>query len=345
MKKILVICHLVEGRFDGQQSKTKDVISSFEKRGYEVEILNYGHRSFLPLISSSLKRINAHKDILLMPGGKKALFLYSFLSGFFKKKNFYYLAVGGWVTELVQNKATRRKLKNLRKFKGIILQNKQAVEIFNKYDFHNVSFIPTFSSKSQITEEEFKQSLVSFDKNKQYRFCFFSRVEETKGIFEACSVIKKLVKNNYNVKLDIYGQIQKKEIEPKLSGYLDDNIKYLGVLHDDSIKTLSSYYCMLFPTYYKGEGMAHTIIESFMAGLPVIATDWKFNSELVKDNETGFLVELDNLENNLYEKMVHAINNKCLVKSMRLNCFNTSFNYNSDYVLKPFIDIVDNSNK
>ena len=345
MKKILIICHLDSNKFDGQQSKTNDVINSFKKRGYEVEILNYGHQNMFSLISRSLKRIRANTNVLLMPGGKKALFFYLFLSKLFNKKNFYYLAVGGWIIDLVQNKSSLKKLKPLRKFKSVILQNKNAVEIFNKNNFNNVMFIPTFSSKLGLSDDEFRQSLIEFDKVKHFRFCFFARIEESKGIFEACNVIKKLVKNSYNVSLDIYGQIQKKDIESKLPKYLDENIKYHGVIHDDSIKILSSYYCLLFPTYYRGEGMAHSIIESFMAGLPVIASDWKFNSELVKNNETGFLFDLNNLENNLYDKIVFAIENKELIKAMRLNCYKSSKKYDSDSVLKSFIDVVDENNK
>ena len=209
----------------------------------------------------------------------------------------------------------------------------------------NVMFIPTFSSKPGLSDDEFRQSLIEFDKTKHFRFCFFARIEESKGIFEACNVIKKLVKNGYNVSLDIYGQIQEKNIESKLPEYLDESIKYLGVIHDDSIKILSSYYCLLFPTYYRGEGMAHSIVESFMAGLPVIASDWKFNSELVKNNETGFLFDLNDLENNLYGKIVFAIENKELIKAMRLNCYKASKKYDSDSVLKSFIDAVDENSK
>ena len=260
-------------------------------------------------------------------------------------KALFYLAIGGWVSGLIENKKSRRKLTPLKKFKRIVLQNTQTVELFKSYGYDNVTFSPTFSSKKQITEDEFNQSLISFDKAKEYRFCFFARIEETKGIFEACNVIKRLVNNNYNVKLDIYGQIQKKELEEKITHYLDSNIKYMGVVHDDSIKILSSYYCMLFPTYYPGEGMAHSIIESFMGGLPVIASDWHFNSELVKDNETGFLINLDKLEENLYNKIVFSINNKDLIRKMRYICFEQSKQYNSDAVLKPFIDFVDELNK
>ena len=275
-----------------------------------------------------------------MPGGKKSLFLYAFLSGFFRHKNFYYLSIGGWVTDLVQKRGTRRKLKNLKRFKCVVLQNQKTLEIFDNFGFENTLFIPTFSSRQGLSEEEFKHSLSIFESSKSLKFCFFARVSESKGIFEACNAIKKLRLENYNVELDIFGQIQDKEIVAELNKYLDENIRYLGVIHDNVIPTLSSYYCMLFPTYYKGEGMAHSIIESYMAGLPVIATDWRFNSELVKDNETGFLINVNNLENNLAASIVHAIQNKKLISEMRRNCFSLSKSFNSDNVLKPFIDLV-----
>ena len=78
-----------------------------------------------------------------------------------------------------------------------------------------------------------------------------------------------------------------------------------------------------------------------MAGLPVIASDWRFNSELVEEGKTGFLINLGELEKNLYEKMVYVIKNKETIKLMRSNCFFESKNYNSDIVLKPFIDMID----
>ncbi len=343
MKKILIICHLVNGRFDGQQSKINDVKDGFLKAGFEVEILNYGSLSIFTILYSSIKAIKRNSNILLMPGGKKSLFLYVFLSRFFKHKNFYYLSIGGWVTDLMQRKNTRRKLKNLKKFKCLVLQNKKTTEIFEHFGFKNTMYIPTFSSRNGMDDQQFKLSLSNFEKSETFRFCFFARIAESKGIFEACRVIKRLRSENFNVKLDIYGQIQDKEIIGKLHNYLDENIKYFGVIQDNVIETLSSYYCMVFPTYYKGEGMAHSIIESYMAGLPVIATDWRFNAELIKNNETGFLIDVSNLENNLYDKICFAIKNKKLIGKMRVNCFSLSKRFNSNSVLKPFIDLVENN--
>lgn len=341
MKRILVICHLEKNRFDGQQSKTNDVIVALKNRGFVIDILNYGQISPLLIVSKSLKTIRNYSDILLMPGGKKALFLYVFLSKFFKKKNFYYLAVGGWVVDLIQNKKTRNKLKNLKNFKCVVLQNKQAVDVFKQYGFSNLLYIPTFSSRTPLVAAEFEKALKNFDDSNEYRFCFFARVDEAKGIFEACRVMKKINENFPNISFDIYGQIQKEEAEIELQKYLDNKIRYKGVIHDDSIKVLSSYYCMVFPTHYRGEGMAHSIIESFMSGLPVIATDWHFNSELVKEGETGFLISVENLEDELYKKIIYSCENKVLIREMKKKCFDMSKDFNSDKVLKDFINKIE----
>ena len=51
---------------------------------------------------------------------------------------------------------------------------------------------------------------------------------------------------------------------------------------DKSVDIIKNYYWLLFPTRWDGEESAGTICESFIAGVPVIATDWKFNSEMIK---------------------------------------------------------------
>ena len=44
----------------------------------------------------------------------------------------------------------------------------------------------------------------------------------------------------------------------------------------------------MFPTYYAGEGFAGTLIDAYSAGIPVIASDWKYNSEIVNES-VGFV--------------------------------------------------------
>ena len=66
------------------------------------------------------------------------------------------------------------------------------------------------------------------------------------------------------------------------------NISYKGTIkQEESCIILKKYFALLFPTYYKGECFAGTIIDAFTAGIPVFASDWHDNKNIIKDNITG----------------------------------------------------------
>ena len=65
---------------------------------------------------------------------------------------------------------------------------------------------------------------------------------------------------------------------------------YLDLKQTGNYDLLSSYHVMLFPTYWKGEGFPGVLIDAFISGLPVIATDWAYNKEIVNHGETGFII-------------------------------------------------------
>jgi len=83
-----------------------------------------------------------------------------------------------------------------------------------------------------------------------------------------------------------------------LIGYICFAISYLYVLGKEFAENCSKgkvrLAALLFPTYYEGEGMPGTIIDAFSAGLPVIASDWKYNTEIVSDN-TGIIFKTGNI--------------------------------------------------
>lgn len=56
------------------------------------------------------------------------------------------------------------------------------------------------------------------------------------------------------------------------------------VSFEKTVIVLKGYFALLFPTYYKGKGFAGTLIDAFSVGVPVIASDWKYNAELVNEN-------------------------------------------------------------
>lgn len=110
--------------------------------------------------------------------------------------------------------------------------------------------------------------------------------------------------------LDIYGQIDTNQTQwfDDLQKRFPYYIQYGGsVSFDKSVNSLKDYFALLFPTYYEGEGFAGTLIDAYSAGVPVIASDWKYNSELVNENvgyvyptgnQTAFIGILKNIAMN-----------------------------------------------
>lgn len=341
MDKILVICHLTDSKCNGQVAKTKDTISFLEKNGYQVDVLNYGKLNVFQRVFKSIKEIKKHTAIIMMPGGKKALFFYTRLISKLKKKNTHYIAIGGWVLSLLNEQKNHKIFSRLKSFNGIYLQNKEAFQKFENSGFKNIYNISSFSSKKPISPECLKNKSDIYNNN-IFKFCFYARIIREKGILLACNAINNLC-NKYPEKLiclDIYGECLDKELQNELSSIykLNKNIKYCGVLNDDNaINTLSLYYAMLFPTYYKGEGTPHSVIESFMAALPVIASDWAYNGEVIENKKTGLIFDLKNPVG-LEKAIEYAIANPSIMKQYSKDCYKESKKYDSDQLLKPLLN-------
>ena len=338
-QKILVICHINESNCNGQIAKTKDVCAFLEKQGYQVDLLNYGKMNAFAKLFSSKRIISKYDRVVLMPGGKRALFFYINLIHKLNIANAHYVAIGGWVLNLLKDENNKKYFDYLKNFKGVYLQNKNTVNAFEEKGFKNVYFISSFSTKAPLTKDQFEIRKDYYKNVNQFRFCFFARVERTKGVLLACDCIKKIKQQNpkINVSLDIFGEIKDPNLEKEIIQNCQEfpYISYKGILGKEAISVLANYYCLLFPTYYKGEGTPHSVIEAYMAGLPVIASNWAYNSEVVKNNETGLIFNLNT--NELYEKVLWSIQNSETISQFSNNCLKESEKYKIEQLLEPLL--------
>ena len=131
---------------------------------------------------------------------------------------------------------------------------------------------------------------------KPYRFCTFSRVTKEKGIEDAIRAIEEINRKAGETvaELTIYGKPDEdyaKTFEEIMRG-VSSAVHYGGVVvFDETTEVLKDYYMLLFPTVFYGEGFPGTILDAYASGLPVIASDWKFNPELIREGKTGFVYD------------------------------------------------------
>ena len=257
--------------------------------------------------------------------------LFSFLSKLFKKK-IYYIVIGGWLASYLSDK---EKIANkLKDFDGIFVETKTMKKNLESIGFNNIYILPNFKDLKVLSPDE-----LVYDHQEPYKLCIFSRIMKEKGIEDAVDAVNEVnrIIGRTAFTLDIYGQIDSsyKESFSMIMNHFPSYVSYKGTVScDQSVSVLKNYFLLLFPTYYDGEGFAGTIIDALASGLPILATDWKYNSEIV-DDSVGFLYETHDL-NALINILIDISNNKIDVESKRVECVKKAH----DYTLQSAMEII-----
>lgn len=157
------------------------------------------------------------------------------------------------------------------------------------------------------------------------RFVFLSRIMAEKGCNEIIAAARLLnewgMQDRYVV--DFYGKVAddyRTTFEEGVSQL--PNVKYQGFLDmrlKEGYDTLATYDMLLFPTYWKGEGFAGIFIDAFVAGLPMIITDWAHNSQFVKEGETGLFIPVYDAKA-LAHRIKECIQGKYDIRKMKHLC-------------------------
>ena len=243
------------------------------------------------------------------------------------KKDVYYFVIGGSlyenITEKKWNVNTYLRLKHIY-VEANIMKNKLL-----KLGLNNVSVLNNFR---KVGKYENKYQLSS-----SVRFVYFGRVIKEKGIEESIKLIKRLNSNGILCTFDIYGQCDQDYLK-RITMLFDEHVKYHGEIVPDSIteyEILSQYDIFLFPTYYPNEGLPGSLIDAYISGLAVIASDWKYAREYILDGVNGVIFDYENYED-MYNKTVSFLKSGKLL-SFKNKSLELSKKYNIDELLKDFL--------
>lgn len=347
MKKICIIGCFADGLelLNGQTVKTKIVYNELGKKiGYDniMKVDTYG--KIKTLIKSPymvLKALIKSKNIIILPAENGLRIIAPLLVIFNKifKRKIYYDVIGGWLPEFIsKNKWLNIYLKQINM---IFVETNSMKKQLEDKEYNNVAVIFNCKELNIINQNEIKNT-----NTPPYKLCTFSRVMKEKGIEDAVKAVSEinLQNNEVFVTLDIYGQIDNNQSEwfEHLQSSFPKYIKYKGaVSFEQSTNVLKKYDALLFPTYYEGEGFAGTIIDAFAAGLPVIASNWKYNSEIIKSGQTGLIFEVHNIDE--LKNAITAIKyNPQRWNHMKENCVQEAKKYLPSTAMKKLVDLIIN---
>ena len=273
--------------FDGQTIKTKIIAGELEKQLGADDVCcvdTYGGAKRLPLITPKYIGLFLKcKNIIILPAqnGLKFFVPLSVLLNILFRRKLHYVVIGGWLAEYLD--AHRFIARLLKRFDNIYVETSTMKKALEKMGFKNTVVMPNCKKLAVLDEKE-----LVYPSGTPLKLCTFSRVMKEKGIEDAvCAVIQANELLGYTAfALDIYGQIDANQTEwfENLQNNFPKYVSYGGkVPFDKSVDILKNYFALLFPTYYDGEGFAGTLIDAFSAGVPVIASDWKYNAEIVNE--------------------------------------------------------------
>lgn len=340
MRKVGIIGSFCD-RLDGQTIKTKILYDELKsKTDWKFYIVNTQAegQSRIGLLVKSIDMMLKCKDIFILvsQNGARVYFPMLYYASKLLGRRVYHDVIGGSPEDYVINNVKNRKYLN--KFAVNWVETEKMVKGLESVGVHNAEVLPNFK-RLRIVDCEKREF---YD---QISFCTFSRVMKEKGIEEAISAIETINKERKDCKLnlDIYGYIDDGYAErfKNVMEHISEAIQYKGMVpYEQSVEFIKEYYALLFPTFWFGEGFPGTIVDSFASGVPVIASDWSANSEIITDGVTGIIYPNGNAKS-LKEAIEWSIEHSELMEEMRKNCLEEAKLYQPEAHIQHIIEKVE----
>lgn len=329
---------------DGQAVRTTIITNELRRRyGDEnVQTVNTNSWKKNPFIFllKSIGLLRKSDVFIIAPadnGFKVFIPILSFFNRFYRRR-ILYIVIGGFLPDLLRAKP--RYIKMVNKFSGVFAQTKN---ILNDLEKLGVGHLEILSNPKRLNTR--KESDVVLNTDKHIKVCVFSRIYADKGVEDAIAAVNIANKNlgKQFITLDLYGLVPAfyKERLEELTRQNDGMVSYKGIIdYDKTVETLKDYFVMLFPTYYHGEGFPGNVIDAYNSALPMIATDWLYNSDVVLNGKTGLLVPVKNPQE-LANAIVKLYYNRELLLELAKNSLREAAKYDPDVILASFFKAIE----
>ena len=337
-KKVGIIGVAGEGaRFaTGQAVKCRTLMNWFEKKygADQVYLANIDSAKKHPVrvLGNMLRALKHCDNIIFMPGQNIEIFapVVRALNVPFKRK-IQYIVTGGDLAEVIKKRPSLKS--SVASFDGTHVQAVKLRDELRSMGIERAEYLPNCRDYVPAAE-------VDHWKNEPLRLCTYSRVTKEKGILDAIEICKKanekLGKRAFV--LEVYGKMYD-AFEPEFQAALAENkglVTYCGVKKaQETVGVLRECFAILFPTYFECECFAGTALDAYSARIPIVANDWLYNSEAIRNGVDGFIYPFrDN--DAAADMVVRLYHDRELYAAIQRGCEESMRRFSTDHVMEEF---------
>ncbi len=319
----------------GETMKNQLLIARLEELGVRVRQMDFKDWRKHPWVLLQLlwnMIINKKDTLILSTSAQNVYPLMKLMKKLKWQQNTVHWVIGGSLGEKVISNVYRKDI--IGYISHTLVESPLMKEQLDSCGIKGVKVVPNFKPINYIPNINEKEKV----ENRPLHFIFLSRIMPEKGCDYILEAVKLLNNNGYKHRflVDFFGKIDEQYLKV-FQSKIDvlQNVKYQGFLNlrqDKGYDMLATYDVMLFPTYWRGEGLAGVFIDTFISGVPMIVTDWAHNRCFMEDGRTALFIPVHNVVA-LYEKMKNCIDGKYDLFRMATDCQKQAEKFNIEKVV------------
>lgn len=228
--------------------------------------------------------------------------------------------------------------KQLKMAEKIIVQTRVGASEFPVFLQPKIEVIVGYRpAPVNIKTEELKKN-----NKKTIKYVYAGGISIKKGVLCLINAFNLLLEKNKEIELHLYGTGELDFIK-KIESY--NNIFFHGRVENRVLRSeLKNYDVFIYPSLYLSEGHSGSIIESMMAGMPIIASDLPGIREVLEHKKSGLLFEIGNVKE-LKESMSELLYNSSQRKHLAIEAKKMSKNFEAEVVLPKLVNAVGINNE
>lgn len=226
---------------------------------------------------------------------------------------------------------------------GLIVETQLLYSYFKEIPGIKVHYIPAYRTMPK-DEASVPASLTNRDgeTRKPLRLVFVSWVRAEKGVTVLLEALRHLApEEQAEIHCDIYGPILE-QYRPQFESELERTscAHYGGALEPELVvPTLQNYDALVFPTFWQSEGQPGIVVESMIAGIAAIASNYRSVPEVITHQVNGLLVEPGNAFD-LADAIRTVLHNRQLLPEMGRRNWEMRSQYDTDTVIAQLLRIL-----